>query len=563
MQRADRRTVTEGRGAGAALRAAPARAYDPAMRRLLAILLAAAAPALALAGGAPPTVPRPAPSAGAQRDARPFCAGDYADDLAALSAAAREFDRARKPYTFCIRTTATYECPYYSSDGALRRIRKRVIAHGTGFGLRRDGNDSLVVTNEHVAEWPAVTDRDHTVDGVPPGCRRVSDAVRIVDDESDAYDRDDIPLSRVVSDPQMDVSVLRAKIALPVMPWKIGRSASLRERNVVDVRGFPLGVLRTTNVGKVTSAYEHDSEHEWDHDDFVIDALLSPGNSGSPVFAVSCKTGEFELVGVYHAGYVRGSALNVVVGIDQVRELLETLKRLPRPRQDPAAALDLAARARVAEWARASAGAAFPFGQTFATVIARGDGALVYALMGREFPVRSVPVLVLEDLPPQGEPFGHAGRVWVGNGSGLRTVERGGLEADAQGHLAKLLEAIRRDAVVAASFRAAARVQASSREKWEAFSRLERSVRKLADARQDLSQSALDLADRLSTGEAELPLALADALAPGPPVPEVAAAPAAAAAPPPAAPAAQPAPAARQAAPDPASQPAGASSAGR
>ena len=477
--------------------------------------------------GAPPAAARGAPAApeARPREVRPFCAGEYADDLSALSAAAREFDRARKPYTFCIRTTAVYECPYYSSDGALRRIRKKVVAHGTGFGLRREGNDSLVVTNEHVAEWPPVTDREHVVEGVPSGCRRVSDAIRIVDDESDAYDRDDVPLSRVVSDPQLDISVLRARTSLPVMPWKIGRSAALRERNAVDVRGFPLGVLRTTNVGKVTSAYEHDSEREWDHDDFVIDALLSPGNSGSPVFAVSCRTGEFELVGVYHAGYVRGSALNVVVGIDQVRELIEKLKRTPRPRQDLAATMDVGARTRIAEWARTSAGAAFPFGATFATASLRADGALVFAIMGRDFPVRSVPVLVIEDLPADAETFGHAGRVWAGNGSGLRQVDRAGLEGDAQGQLAKVLDALRRDAAVAASYRAAARVQPSTREKWEATSRLERTVRKLSDTRQDLSQTALDLADRLSPGDVEYKVLFSEALAPPPPPPEMAAAP--------------------------------------
>ena len=48
------------------------------------------------------------------------------------------------------------------------------------------------------------------------------------------------------------------------------------------------------------------------------------------MFAVSCKTGEFELVGIFHARYAGASALNVVVAIDQVRELMTTLKRSPR-----------------------------------------------------------------------------------------------------------------------------------------------------------------------------------------------------------------------------------------
>ena len=53
-----------------------------------------------------------------------------------------------------------------------------------------------------------------------------------------------------------------------------------------------------------------DSERGWNHADFVVDALLNAGNSGSPVFAVSCRTSEPELVGIYHAGYTDAATLN-------------------------------------------------------------------------------------------------------------------------------------------------------------------------------------------------------------------------------------------------------------
>src|SRR5262249_50297485 len=154
----------------------------------------------------------------------------------------------------------------------------------------------------------------------PSGCKRVSDTLKIVDDDKDAFEPDDVPLQRVVSDVQLDVAVLRSHAKLDLMPWKIGKSAALRERNAVEVKGFPLGAFQATNVGKVISAYDHDDYREWEHDDFVIDALLSPGNSGSPVLAVSSTTGELELVGVFHAAYSGGSALNVVIGIDQLRD---------------------------------------------------------------------------------------------------------------------------------------------------------------------------------------------------------------------------------------------------
>jgi serine protease Do len=457
-----------------------------------------------------------APAAGPAGGAEPSstCVGDYADDLGALSAAARQFELTRPQFTFCIRTTATYECPFYGADGSLKRVRKRVVAHGTGFGLRRDGGDTLVVTNEHVADWPAVTDADHTAGDVPAGCRRVSDGLRIVDDESDTYERDDVPLARVAVDASLDVAVLRARAALPVMPWKIGRNAALRERNAVDVRGYPLGVLRANNAGKVTSAYQRHEDRDWEHDDFAVDALLSPGNSGSPVFAVSCRTRELELVGIYHAGYGEGSALNLVVGVDQLRDFLDTLKRGPRRRPDPRS-LDAAARQRVAAVASADE-PAFPFGGTTALVRARADGALVYAVLSRQYPVRSQPALILEDLPAPGGEFGRAGRIWAGDGRGVRAVERAALDADAQGQLARLLDALRRDADLVARLRAAQRAGSATREQFDELTRLEGAVGQLTASQAELAQAALELAERLTPDDADPTGTLADALAPPP-----------------------------------------------
>jgi S1-C subfamily serine protease len=446
--------------------------------------------------------------------AGPYCSGEYADDLAALPARAREFEQAQPHYTYCIRTTAVYECPYYASDGTLKRTRTKVVAHGTGFGLRRDGNDTLVVTNEHVSDWPAVTDAEHPVEGVAAGCKRLSDTLRIVDDESDAYERDDVTLGRVVADPQLDVSVLRARAALPVVPWRVGRSAALRERNAVTVRGFPLGVLRTTTAGKVTSAYEHDDERDWDHEDFVVDALLSPGNSGSPVFAVSCRTGEFELVGVYHAAYLPGSALNVVVSVDQLRPLFDTLRRgAPRPREPAVSALDTLARERLAGPLRAGAEPFFPFGPLTAAVRARGDGALLFQVMGKEFPVRTQPVLVIEDLPAAGD-FGRPGRLWAGNGRGLRAVDRAAVDADGQAQLARILDALRRDALLSRALDEHATAGVPTRERFDEVARLERGVARLATVRGDLAQAALDVVERVAPGDGDGTVTLADILAP-------------------------------------------------
>lgn len=478
---------------------------------VLLVLVAALPRTSAGAGYVPPPPPGP-PEVN-------FCSGEYADDLSVLSQRAREFERQPQGYTYCVRNTALYECVSYGADGNLRKTRRKAVSHGTAFAYKKQNGETLLLTNQHVSEWPAVTDDDHPVSDVPAGCKRVSETLKIVENESDAYDQDDVPLAEVVADPALDMAVLKAHAELAVMPWKIGRSAALRERNVVDVRGFPLGAFKATNVGKVISAYDHDDYKDWDHDDFVIDALLSPGNSGSPVLAVSCKTGEFELVGVYHAGYTGGSALNVVVGIDQIRGMMTTLKRTPRerPATDVAAALDAKARATLAQGSPPYAEPFFPFGSLVAMVRPRDDGALVFEVLNKEFPLKTFPVLVVEDLPPR-EPgeFGTLGRAWFGSRQGLKSYVRSDLDGDTQGQVSHLLDALRRDALASFNYRAALRQGTRTREEFDHVARLERALHKASSAHQDLSQNASDLADRLAPHSTETGVSVADAFVPAP-----------------------------------------------
>jgi serine protease Do len=475
---------------------------------LLAIALAASPPRAASGGAGSGSAARPA-----GRPA-PVCAGEYAQDIAALQARAREFEQRQPSYTFAVRTSAVYECPFYAADGELRRVRKRAVAHGTAFAYRQlQEGGTLLLTNHHVAEWPLATDEDHAVEGVPTGCRRVSVSLKIVDGEDDHYDRDDVALTRVVSDPQLDIAVVKARVTLPVLPWKIGRSAALRERDVVNVRGFPLGVLQADNVGKVVSAFDHDEFRDWDHDDFVVDALLSSGSSGSPVLAISCRTGEFELVGVFHAAYSAASALNVVVGIDQVRDLMTTLRRTPRARsavagvQAPARGALLAAAARALD-------PVFPFGALVASVRPRGDGALHFQVFPAEYPLESGPVLVLEDLPAGGaDEFAPLGRVWVGNRAGLKAYDRADLDGDTQAQLSHVLDALRASALTAFRYRAAAASARDSRERYDEARRLEKVLRRAMSDDRWQSQGLADLSERLGPGPSERALRLADVLA--------------------------------------------------
>jgi serine protease Do len=232
------------------------------------------------------------------------------------------------------------------------------------------------------------------------------------------------------------------------------------------------------------------------------------------VLAVSCRTGKFELVGVYHAGYARGSALNVVVGIDQIRDLMTTLKRSPRPRTDGGpVALDARARTELTEALSTLGTQYFPFGQLTASAFLRSDGAILFFIHSRDFPLRASPALALEDLPSPGDGFGAPGRVLAGNRQGLRGIPRSELDADAQGQLARLLDALRRDAIAVLRYRVTARGGMATRERFEKVARLERAARSATSARVELAQAALDLAARLCPETADAPVSVADLLA--------------------------------------------------
>jgi serine protease Do len=322
-----------------------------------------------------PPAPQPAP----------FCTGEYADFLTSMTRETRVFEAsADVGYTYCIRTTATYERVFYGKGGKLRRQYVRHVRHGTGFAYKASGGEWFVATNEHVAQHPLVTEGENDVEGVPPGSRKVRETIRIVASEGDDDEASQVPLTKVLADEALDLAVLKTRHPLKVMPYRIGRSAALRVGNAVQVRGYPLGVFAASNTGRVISVAQPDHERGWSHEDFAIDAPLNAGNSGSPVFAVSCRTGELELVGVYHAGYKDAQALNVVVAVDQLREVLES--RTPRRRPPEADAFD-----RKALLARVR-GSPAPFVMPFADRAVRVDvegEAIRFALLDAEFPLTS------------------------------------------------------------------------------------------------------------------------------------------------------------------------------
>jgi serine protease Do len=427
------------------------------------------------------------------RARRASCTGAYARDLTLVAPAAR-LEEARTRYTFCVRSSAVYDCLYYGRGGRVRHRRETVTAHGTAFAFRKHGKQTYLMTNEHITEWPFVTTKEERVDGVPSGCRRVSQTVSIVDREDDAYTKDDVVLQRVVSDAALDISILKAPLSVKTIPFNLGQSAALEAGAAVQVRGFPLGAFQALSVGKVINPREHDTEDQWDHYDLVIDAQLSSGNSGSPVLAVSCKSRRFELVGVYHAVYREGQSLNVAVWVDELRELMATLK----PRRKKGRQLSAADRQLLLSRLRAStAPTMIPFGGHVLWIRPTKD-RLLYNVFSKAFPLQDRRVAVLEDLPSTG--FGRLGRVWFGDESGgLWERQFASLTPDDQHRMTQLAIAIRQHMLLVLELRSKESEVKGSRMAYDRVQQLRRRIARTRTRHKHQARWLVETAVRLAT----------------------------------------------------------------
>ena len=458
---------------------------------LIASLLASPAPAVRH----PPRKQKPAP----QQPAPPLlCDGDYADAVPAATAA-QILDGAKEQFVFALRNVATYEHVYYGRDGKLRRSYVRSVVHGTGFAYRVKDGETLLVTNEHVASRPEVTDEEHPVEGVPTGSKKVREQLKIVRDEDDDYEPGHVTLAKVLSDPAADIAIVKARKLLPFMPFRIGRASVLRPNNLVQVRGFPLGAFAAVSNGKVVNPYTQDTEHGWSHSDFVIDALLSAGNSGSPVFAVSCRTSQPELVGVFHAGYSDAAALNVVVAIDQLREELETLKV---PRREGGLHLEMTAqdRDRVVKelFADKARTLTFPFGGRAAVAQLVDPTMLRIDVLDDEFPLVAREALSLVDRGQNG--FGTLDTIIVRLDGSPVEVSAWSLEAEIRDHFEKLYDSLWHQLVGVLEYRA--RVE-RGRQNADAFAQAQEArgrLRKRTAEQKELLGLCLFDADRAGVG---------------------------------------------------------------
>lgn len=436
----------------------------------------------------------------------------YSDNFVPLRDDVRAFERdPNNRYTYCIRNVATYECLSYSSDGSMRRRQHKATAHGTGFAYQHDGDETRILTNEHVVSWPYVTDPEHRVEDVPLGCKLVSQKLQIVDNENDEYEADDIPLTRVVDDRALDVAVVRAKSKLRLLPYRIGRALALSPGDVIIVRGFPLGAFAAYNTGKVINTLDEDRYKHWDHADFIVDAQLSSGNSGSPVLALNRKTGEYELVGVFHASYVSASSLNAVIAIEQLSELMFQLKRTSRaqaalggePLTDSAKRLNLQkalAEKNVVPY--------IGLGGLLIRLHAVED-KLLFEIFSKSFPLDDQrTALILDSAAPDGS--GKLQQVWFGSDRGYRGYAIADLDADSAGSLKRVLQRLYDLSSSTLAYRAILSHVPDSRQEVQRRAALQRVLSRAASQDGELAQQLMDLAQDKSPASTDQALPLAE-----------------------------------------------------
>jgi serine protease Do len=264
-------------------------------------------------------------------------------------------------------------------------------------------------------------------------------------------------MTRVAVDAPADAAVMKTKWPLKgtneIMPYKLGQSADLHTGNFVYVRGYPLGEFQAVNVGRVSNPFDEDREAGWNHSDFIVDAALSNGHSGSPVFAVSCKTASFELVGMYHAGYRAGSALNAVIAIDDLRELMETMKAPRRGSKGNDVELSKADRTRLtSEIAAFSTLPVFPFAGSVATLSVE-NGALRLTVLDRDFPQSVDRRLWIVDRP-EGNTFGEVVEVGIREENGNETaIAAADFDAKLKERISSVYVSLARAALAAIEFR--------------------------------------------------------------------------------------------------------------
>jgi hypothetical protein len=207
--------------------------------------------------------------------------------------------------------------------------------------------------------------------------------------------------------------------------------------------------------------------------------------------------------------------LNVVIGIDQVRDMMSTLKRSPRNHERDPITVDGQTRLTIQAAVGVQGAIFFPFGSQVAQVRAMPGNRLLFVVFTRDFPIATEPATVIEDLPAgDTSAFGALGRVWFGSQRGLKGYDLPSLDSDAAAQAARLLDALRADVAGHLAYRAVRDQSASSRQSDDRAHRLATDLARVAASRADLQQNLAELGERLGLQGTDTGVRFASLIAP-------------------------------------------------
>ncbi len=190
----------------------------------------------------------------------------------------------------CLRNTSVY----VNQDSGERTTRS---TFGTGFVYKREDGWTYLTTNEHVGKQTEKEVVQNFFNPEPEIWNKVSEEVSIVDNKFDKDKKDDILLSVVRSDTELDTIVLKTKTPLHVAhSYRIG---TIQEHvgDQVYAIGYPLGLTKAVTKGIISnpSVKLEGTDHT------MMDMTTQPGQSGSPVF-VRGTDNELYLIGQMRMG---------------------------------------------------------------------------------------------------------------------------------------------------------------------------------------------------------------------------------------------------------------------
>jgi serine protease Do len=171
------------------------------------------------------------------------------------------------------------------------------VKRGIGSGFIVDGEQGLVLTNNHVVEGAT--------------------SIRVKLDDGRSFDA-----KTLGRDPLTDVALLQLEGKprdLPVV--RLGDSDALRVGDWVVAIGNPFGLASSVSAGIISAKARYIGAGPYD--DFLqTDAAINPGNSGGPLFNLSG-----EVVGINTAIAGQGTGIGFAVPSNLVKALLPQLEK--------------------------------------------------------------------------------------------------------------------------------------------------------------------------------------------------------------------------------------------